>query len=366
MGDKKPDLLIFFSILSILGMGIVMIYSASSIRSMIEHQDGYFYFKKQVYWALIGLGALFITMHIDYRNYRRWAKFAVLLILLGLGAVLVPGIGVMRGGARRWLGLGGFLFQPSELAKIILVIYLSLYFSSKEKWKESFSGLIPPLLVASLMAVLIIFEPDLGTAVTLMGTMVVIFFAAGVKLRHLVLLVFSALPLLAYFIMSEGYRRQRLFSFLNPWLDPLDTGFQIIQSLFALGSGGLFGLGLGQSRQKFFYLPEPGTDFIFAVLGEELGLLGTVTVVILFFIFAWRGLKVALGAPDLFGTLLATGLTSMIVLQAIINIGVVTGSMPVTGITLPFISYGGSSLVIMLSGVGMILNISTHLSKPQL
>lgn len=360
MGDERPDLLIFISIVILLGIGIVMICSASSIRSLLEYQDSFFYLRKQVSWAFLGMGFLFLLIRVDYHYYQRFSKALILMTILLLILVLFPGLGVVRGGSRRWLGFGGFLFQPSELAKISLVIYLAYYLSHKKERIHTFLGVLPPLLIASFMAGLIIREPDLGTAITIMGTALLILFASGVRISHLFFVVVSSLPILTYFILSHDYRRSRLFSFLNPWADPLDTGFQVIQSLFALGSGGFFGLGLGMSRQKFFYLPEPGTDFIFAVLGEELGLIGTTIILFLFFLFAWRGLRVALGAPDLFGSLLALGITSMIVLQAIINIGVVTGSMPVTGITLPFISYGGSSLLIMLCGVGILLNISTY------
>lgn len=360
MGDERPDLLIFVSVILLLAIGIVMVYSASSIRSLIEHQDSLFYLRRQVYWTLLGMALLFVTMRIDYHHYKRWAKPLILFTLLCLILVLIPSIGVMRGGSRRWLGYGNLLFQPSELAKISLVLYLALYLSHKKERIHRFLGILPPLLIACVMAGLIILEPDLGTSITIIGTALAILFAAGVRVNHLFFITISSLPVLSYFILAEEYRRKRLFAFLDPWADPLNTGFQIIQSLFALGSGGLFGLGLGRSRQKFFYLPEPGTDFIFAVLGEELGFLGTSFIIFLFFLFAWRGLRVSLGAPDLFGSILALGITTMIVLQAIVNIGVVTGSMPVTGITLPFISYGGSSLVIMLCGVGILLNISTY------
>lgn len=360
MGDERPDLLLFISVVILLGIGIVMVYSASSIRSIVEYQDSLYYLKRQVLWAFMGLGLLFLIIRVDYHNYNRWSRLFLLLSLLALILVLFPNIGVMRGGSRRWLGYGNYLFQPSELAKISLVLYLSCYLSQKKERIHHLLGIFPPLLIASLMAGLIYLEPDLGTAITIMGTSMIILFAAGVRIRHLFLITLSGLPVLIYFIFAEEYRRQRLFSFLNPWADPQDTGFQVIQSLYALGSGGFFGLGLGMSRQKFFYLPEPGTDFIFAVLGEELGLIGTSIILFLFFIFAWRGLRVAMGAPDLFGSMMALGITSMIVLQAIINIGVVTGSLPVTGITLPFISYGGSSLLIILCGVGILLNISTY------
>lgn len=364
MEDRQaPDYIIFFVIVILMTIGLIMILSASSIRSHLLYKDSYYLFKHQLVWVVIGIIAMIIFMNIDYQIYRRYAKMILLITIITLILVLIPGIGRLVGGSRRWIWIGSFRFQPSELAKLGLVIYLAHYFSNKGEQVKSFvNGVLPPLLIMGLTFGLILMEPDLGTAVTIAGTFFIMLFAAGARISHLFTLGLAGFPLLLYFIMSEDYRRERLFSFLDPWSDPLDTGYHIIQSLLALGSGGIFGVGLGNSRQKFLYLPEPGTDFIFAVLGEELGLLGTVAVLGLFFLFVWRALKIAVSVPNLFGSLLAVGLSTMVILQAIINIGVVTASMPITGITLPFISYGGSSLVIMLSGVGILLNISRQAS----
>ncbi|MEC9488047.1 MAG: putative lipid II flippase FtsW [Halanaerobium sp.] len=356
---KVPDLLLFFSVLILVGFGIVMVYSASSIVANADYGDSLFFLRRQLFSVTLGLIAMFITMHIDYHIYKKLARLALLVAVGGLVIVLIPGVGRIGGGARRWINLAGLPVQPSEITKITIIIYLSFYLTEKKEKLHSFlRGTLPVLLIIGLIFFLILEEPDLGTAVTIAGTMMLMLFAGGIPLKQLITLGLGAIPAVFYFIWSEPYRKERLLAFLNPEKDPLDTGYHIIQSLYALGSGGLFGVGLGQSRQKFFYLPAPSTDFVFAILGEELGYLGTLAVVILFFIFTWRGLKTALSAPDSFGTLLAVGLTCMVTIQAIINIGVVTGSMPVTGITLPFISYGGSSLVIMLVGVGILLNIS--------
>lgn len=356
---KVPDFLLFISVLTLLGFGIVMVYSASSIRASAAYGDSLFFLRRQLFSVTLGLVAMFITMNIDYHVYKRFARLALLVAIGGLVLVLIPGLGRAAGGAQRWIILGGLPVQPSEITKICIVIYLAFYLSTKqEKLKSFFRGTLPVLLIMGIIFFLIIKEPDLGTSVTIAGTMMLMLFAGGAPLKYLISLGLAGIPVVFYFIWAEPYRRERLLAFLNPEKDPLDTGYHIIQSLYALGSGGLFGVGLGQSRQKFFYLPAPSTDFVFAILGEELGFLGTFAVVVLFFIFTWRGLKVALTAPDSFGMLLAVGLTCMVTIQAIINIGVVTGSMPVTGITLPFISYGGSSLLIVLTGVGILMNIS--------
>lgn len=356
-----PDLIIFFVVITLMMIGLIMILSASSIRAYSMYGDSYYLFKHQLTWSILGIFAMIFFMNVDYHLYKRFAKLIILITVIGLIIVLIPGIGHVAGGSRRWVGIGPIQVQPSELAKLGVVIYLAHYLSTKQERLKSFiNGLMPPLIILAIIFGLILLEPDLGTGVTIGGTFFLMLFAAGARFSHLVTLGIGSIPLVLFFILSEDYRRERLLSFLNPWADPLDTGYHIIQSLLALGSGGIFGVGLGKSKQKFLYLPEPGTDFIFAVLGEELGLIGTLLVLGLFFLFLWRGLRIATSVPDLFGSILAVGLTVMVVLQAIINIGVVTSSMPITGITLPFISYGGTSLVIMLSGVGILLNISRH------
>lgn len=362
MEDKNnPDLVIIVSIVTLLMIGLVMILSASSVRSYTMFGDSFYFFKRQLISASIGLIFMVITMCIDYHIYQRYSRLILLLTLVLLGAVLIPGIGQVKGGSRRWLGFGFAGFQPSTAAKLGVVVYLSQYFSKKKDRITSFwQGVLPALIVLIIVFVLILLEPDLGTAVTIGATFFVLLFVAGVKFSHLTFLGISGFGAVLYFIFSSEYRRERFTAFIDPWQDPLDSGYHIIQSLLALGTGGVFGVGLGNSKQKFLYLPEPGTDFIFSVLGEELGFIGVLFVIILYLLFCWRGIRTAYRAPDMFGTMLATGLTSMIIIQVFINIGVVTASIPVTGITLPFISYGGSSLVIMLTGVGILLNISCN------
>ncbi len=356
MERSSPDILIFIMVIILMGMGIVMIYSASAVQS------GFKYLLRQLMWSVVGIAGMIFFIEFDYRRYRKMSGWLLLFSVIGLCLVLVPGIGIVVNGSRRWLGFGSFRFQPSDIAKFALVIFLANYLATySEKMQTKLRTLIVPLAIGGLVCLLISVE-DLGTAATLGGTLFLMIFSVGVPLKILSGLCTMVTPGFLYFIFSEkyAYRKARLLSFLDPWADPLDKGYHIIQSLYALGSGGIFGMGFGQSKQKFYYLPEANTDFIFAVLGEELGLVGTCFVLLLFFLLGWRGFQIALRCEDLFGSLLAVGLTSMIILQAFINIAVVTGSMPVTGITLPFISYGGSSLCIMLSAVGILLNISRY------
>lgn len=356
-----PDYIILFVVITLMVIGLIMILSATSIRALTDYDDSFYLFKHQLIWALIGIVAMIFFMNIDYHIYEKKAKLILLITMISLVIVLIPGVGRVVGGSRRWIIIGSIRIQPSELAKIAIVIYLAQYFTKKSNKIKSFTqGLLPPLIILAVVFIMILMEPDLGTAVTIAGTVFLIFFTAGARYIHLGSLIATGIPMVLFFIFSEEYRKERLLSFLNPWADPLDTGYHIIQSLLALGSGGIFGVGLGHSKQKFLYLPEPGTDFIFAVLGEELGLLGTLFVLSLFFLFVWRGLKIATSIPDMFGSILAVGITSMVIIQAMINVAVVTSSMPITGITLPFISYGGTSLVIMMSSVGILLNISRH------
>ncbi|TDX53015.1 stage V sporulation protein E [Orenia marismortui] len=360
MYRKAPDFIIFFVIVTLLGIGVVMVFSSTSISAYQRYDDSFYFLKRQLLWSIIGIGVMIFFMKFDYHRYIKWSPKILMGSMLLLILVLVPGVGKNVKGSTRWIDLGPLPpLQVSEIAKVSMVIYMSRYLSLKNKRIKSFwKGLFPPLLILGVVFALILAEPDLGTAVTIGATVMVMFVAAGAKWRHLIGLGSLSIPGIFFMIITEPYRLKRLLSFLDPWKDPLGSGFHIIQSLYALGSGGLFGAGLGRSRQKFFYLPEPGTDFIFSVLGEELGFVGTFTVIALYFLFAWRGLQIALKSEDLFGCMLAIGITTMITLQAIINMAVVSGSMPVTGITLPFISYGGSSLVFMLAGVGILLNVS--------
>ncbi|MDD4600773.1 putative peptidoglycan glycosyltransferase FtsW [bioreactor metagenome] len=360
---KSPDPIIFCAIIALLAIGVVMVYSSSAVSAYVNFQDSYYFLKRQLIWVSLGLIAMFLTMNIDYHAWRKLAKPIMIVTLVLLVLVLVPGLGRVVNGARRWLGVGSIYMQPSEIAKLSMVLFCASSLSLRQDKITSFvKGVLPQLVVLLLVFGLILKEPDLGTALAIGGTVFVLLFTAGAKLSHLFSLGFAGVFGIISAIIVEPYRMKRLLAFSDPWSDPLDTGYHIIQSLYAIGSGGLFGVGLGRSREKFLYLPEPHTDFIFAILGEELGFIGTITIILLFFLFAWRGFKVAISAPDIFGSLMAAGLTTMIIMQALMNIAVVTASMPVTGIPLPFLSFGGSALIFTLSGVGILLNISRYVN----
>lgn len=358
--NTPPDMVLFGVTLALLVIGMVTVFSASYATALRDFGDPYYYIKRQLIWAVLGLIALFLMMNIDYRVLRRFALPGLLITIVLLGLVLV--IGSEAGGGRRWINLGFLSFQPSELAKVALVNFIAAFVAFQGgKMRRFFQGFLLPMCIAGFIAALILAEKDFGTSAAVGLNALVMLFAGGAQFWHLSLVAVAAVPAMALLIKLEPYRLRRITAFVNPWLDPLDSGWNIIQSLYAIGSGGLFGLGLGAGRQKFAYLPEQHTDFIFAVLAEELGFLGTATVLILFFTFAWRGFRIALAAPDVYGSMMAVGLTSMVTLQALINIGVVTGSMPVTGITLPLVSAGGTSLLVTLAAIGVLLNISRYL-----
>ncbi|NLM26413.1 MAG: putative lipid II flippase FtsW [Firmicutes bacterium] len=356
----KVDLLVFTAVIALLSIGIVMVFSASSVMGINDFRDPYHYVKRQLVWAVIGIILMFVLSRIDYHIYQELALPGVLLSFILLVLVLI--IGKDISGSKRWIDLGFFNLQPSEIAKIAMVNFTAVYIVNKRfKLRKFFTGLLPILIILAMKFGLIMLEPDFGTAMAMSFTIIIVIFAGGAHLGQLLLLGIMATPVFYILITTKEYRFRRFMAFLDPWSDPAGTGWNIIQSLLAIGSGGLFGLGLGNSRQKFSYLPEHHTDFIFAILCEELGFIGASIVVILYFVVAWRGIRIALNAPDLYGTLLAIGITSLISFQAMLNIGVVTGSLPVTGITLPFISYGGSSLLISLASVGVLLNISRQI-----
>jgi len=354
---SSPDFTLIGVILLLLAFGVTMVHSASSVISATRFQDAFYFSKRQLIWALMGVGLMIWLSRIDYHVWRKHAPKIALASYALLVLVLV--VGVNRGGSKAWLGIGSLGIQPSEFAKLGLVMFLAhLLAESKDRMHFFWRGFVPPMGLALVAVGLIMLEPDLGQSVVIMGTTLIMLFVAGTRWSHLAALFGTGLVGFAGLVAIAPYRMDRIYAFLDPWKYPLGKGYQIIQSLYALGSGGILGLGLGHSRQKFLYLPEPQTDFIFSIVGEELGLLGTVSVLLLFAVLIWRGIRTALYAPDDFGTLLATGITGMIAVQVLINIGVVTGSIPATGITLPFISYGGSSLTLLLSGVGILLNIS--------
>ncbi|UCZ51825.1 stage V sporulation protein E [Bacillus shivajii] len=359
---SAPDLLLIGATVCLLIVGLIMVYSASAVWADYKFDDSFFFLKRQMFFAGLGLIAMFFMMNIDYWGWRDMAKIFVIICFGLLVIVLIPGVGLVRGGAQSWLGVGAFSIQPSEFMKIAMIFFLSKYLAENQKYVTTWKrGLLPSFGLVLLAFGLIMLQPDLGTGMVMVLTCVVMVFIAGARIAHFVFLGVVGLIGLVGLILSAPYRLERITSFLDPWQDPLGSGFQIIQSLYAIGPGGFLGLGLGASRQKYFYLPEPQTDFIFAILSEELGFIGGAFVLACFAILLWRGLRIALYAPDLYGSLMATGIIGMIAIQVMINIGVVIGLMPVTGITLPLLSYGGSSLTLMLTSIGVLLNISRHM-----
>ncbi|HET7559844.1 MAG TPA: putative lipid II flippase FtsW [Limnochordia bacterium] len=356
-GRRKPDLILFAATVGLLVIGVVMVFSASYTTGLADFNDPYHYIKRQAMWAVIGVVAMVFVTRIDYRKFRAFALPGLIAAMALLALVLVVGNEVA--GAKRWFDFGPVGLQPSELAKLAVINFTAGYIATmRGRIRTLWQGLLLPLGIVAIVFLLILLEPDFGTGVAVIGTATLMLFAGGTNLLYLALLGLSGLPVLGVLVWTKPYRMQRIVSFLDPWKDPLGAGWNVIQSLYAIGSGGLFGLGLGESRQKFAYLPEQHTDFIFAILSEELGFIGVCAVILCFLVLAWRGYRVALKAPDLYGSMLAVGITTMIVLQAILNIGVVSGSFPVTGVTLPLISFGGSSLTITLAGLGVLLNIS--------
>ncbi|ASS93317.1 stage V sporulation protein E [Peribacillus simplex NBRC 15720 = DSM 1321] len=358
---SNPDLILIIVTLSLLTVGLIMVYSASAIWATYKFDDSFYFAKRQLLFACVGVIAMFFIMNVDYWTWRTWAKILIIICFIMLLAVLVPGIGMARNGSRSWIGVGAFSVQPSEFMKLAMIAFLAKFLSERQKLITSFKkGMLPSLGLVLLAFGLIMLQPDLGTGTVMVGTCIVMIFISGAKISHFVGLGLIGVAGFIGLILSAPYRIKRITSFLDPWEDPLGSGFQMIQSFYAIGPGGLFGLGLGQSRQKFFYLPEPQTDFIFAILSEELGFIGGSLVILLFALMLWRGIRIALGAPDLYGSLVAVGIIAMVAIQVMINIGVVTGLMPVTGITLPLLSYGGSSLTLMLMAIGVLLNISRY------
>lgn len=361
---SNADLFLILILFLLIGFGIVMIYSTSAIYAEKVYGDNLFFLKKHIAWVIIGLVGMFVTWRTDYHILRKYSKLLFFLSIGLLCLVYVPGFGRTAGGAQRWLKLGPLSFQPSEIAKLAIIVYLSDILTRKQRWVTEFwKGLIPPLMAMGIMIGLILKQPDLGTSAAMGLVAFIILFVAGVRFQYLITLILSALPFLFIYIFSAEYRRNRIMSFMDPWKDPEGIGFQIVQSFLALGSGGVFGVGLGQSRQKLFYLPAAHTDFIFSIIGEELGVVGTMLIIILFILLIYLGAKICFGALDLFGHFLALGIVSTIALHAIINIGVVTGSFPTKGLPLPFISFGGSSMAMYLIGFGVLLNIHSWTQK---
>ena len=356
----KSDRVLFTTTLLLVCVSIVMVYSASAVVALERFDQPYLFLTKQAMWSVLGLAVLAIAMRIDYRTYRNdvfvWGALGIVGLLLLLVFFSPP-----VNGTRRWFNLGGLGIQPSELAKIAAVFFTALMLERRlHRIDELKYSLLPIAIVIGAMFGLIVLEPDYGTAISLLLIVGLMVFAAGLNYRYLVGTALLAIPALYIVLISASYRKRRLLAFLDPWADPLGDGFQVIQSMIAVGTGHVFGKGLMGGVQKLFYLPEPHTDFIYAVIGEELGLIGATAVLICFCVIAWRGARIALRAEDTFGSFVALGLTAMIAVQALVNISVVLGLLPTKGIPLPLVSAGGSSLLINLLGMGVLLNISQH------
>jgi cell division protein FtsW len=353
------DFPILLVTLILLGIGIVLVYSASAILAADDFNDSFFFLKKQALFAFGGILVMAVVMRIDYHLWQKLAYPILGISLLLL--VLVLAVGTQINGSTRWLSVGSLSFQPSELSKLALVVFLSYFLTKKgEKIRIFQFGFLPAVLISGSMILLVVYQPDFGAALFLGIMVMLMLFVGGTRLSHIFLSIVLAIPAVYYLITKVPYRLERIISYLNPWNDPQGISFQLVQSFVALGAGGVFGSGLGQGKQKLFFLPAPHTDFIFSVVGEEMGFIGAVMILGLYVVMSARGIRISLAAPDEFGTFLGLGITSLISLQAIINMGVVLGLLPTKGLTLPLISYGGTSLVVSLVSIGILLNISSH------
>ena len=358
---KKYDLILLISVITISLFGLLMIYSSSYVWAEYKYADAFKYVKAESLFFIVGIILMFIVSKIDYMKYYKNANIVLGICVFLLILVIIPGVGTVRNGSRSWFGIGSFGIQPSEFTKLSLIIFASKYLSNNEKYLKSIKkGVLPLLGLLILIFGLIMLQPDFGTGTVIVMSIIAILFISGVNFNFFIKMACVGLVGVAVLIMIAPYRLQRILSFINPWSDPLGSGFQIIQSLYAIGPGGLLGLGFGNSIQKHFYLPEPQTDFIFSIISEEFGFLGVIIVASLFLTIIYRGLKISLNSTDLFSKYLSFGITFQIAFQSILNLMVVVGLIPVTGVTLPFLSYGGSSLLISMISIGILLNISRY------
>jgi cell division protein FtsW len=366
-GSRSYDHFILISALTLMALGLTMVFNASTVMAQAQYQDPYYFIKRQVVYALLGVGVLFLGRTVDYHRYQRLAYPFLFISLLCLILVFVPGIGGKVRGAARWLKLGPFTLQPSEFAKLTVALFLAYSLTKKQEKMKFFSiGFLPHMMVAGVFIILVGLEPDFGTAITIAAIVFTMLFIGGTRLTHILLALGSGVCLAIIMVIRDPKKMGRIFSYLDPWKYGQDVGYQLKQSLLAIGSGGLWGLGPGQSRAKLFYLPDAHTDFIISVFSEETGFLGVMLVLILFVVLVYRGFLLSLRAPDSFGSYLALGLTLLIGLPAVINLGVVSGIFPTKGLSLPFLSYGGSSLLANLLAVGILLNISSRIKRPVL
>ncbi len=359
--EKKPDLFLLLATLLLVTIGTVMIYSSSSILATEKFQDGQFFLKKQLFFLCLGLMIMVFMTKLPYYKLRKLAWPGIVVSAILLCALWIPHLGIRAGGAVRWLNLGVFSFQVSELVKMALILFLAHFLTEKINHIREFKeGILVPLSVMAGLIGLILFQPDFGTTVILAIITFLMIYLAGGRLLHLGSMMALFIPVALWLLFYKSYRLARLTAFLDPWKDPQHSGFQIIQSLIAFGSGGPLGVGIGDGIQKLFYLPEPHTDFILSVIAEEGGFVGVGLILLLYILLIVRGFQISLKAPDLFGNLMGAGLTMMIALEAFINIAGVTGLIPLKGLALPFLSYGGTSLIMSLAAVGILLNISVY------
>lgn len=355
------DSWLLFCVIMLVAIGVTMNFSASAVLSQEKYGDGYYFLKRTVAFAAIGFIGMAAVMRFSYMRYRTFAYPILVGALALVAAVFIPGVGKTIGGATRWVHIGFIAFQPSEIVKVAMIIFLAYSLEKKSRKIRSFAvGFIPHIIFMCIVALFILYQKDFGSAAIIAFITWVMMYVAGVRIYYLMGMFVAMLPLAVMLVAGSEYRMKRILAFMNPWNDQYGYGFQMIQSFVAFNEGGWFGKGPGQGQQKLFYLPEAHTDFILSVIGEELGLAGVILVVGLFCFFCYRGLKIALDAPDLFGRYLGVGCTLLIGMQAILNMGVVMGLMPTKGLTLPFISYGGSSLIVSLVAVGILLNLSTY------
>ncbi|MBR6773990.1 MAG: putative lipid II flippase FtsW [Clostridia bacterium] len=359
----KMDLVLLFSVLALVSFGVVMVYSASSYNAKVNYGNEFYYAIKQIIGVALGLGVMFICAFTDYHFLQKLRYPVLILSFVLLILVFVPGVGVENYGAKRWINLPFFTIQASEIAKFGFIVFTASYMAKNHKKMSSFKHILPVLLVGGAICLLIILEPNMSITMCMIMLVFVMLFIGGARIKHFLFLAVPVIALVPVLIVLEPYRMQRLVAFLNPWESPLEEGYQLIQSFYALGSGGLFGVGLFNSRQKYLFLPFAESDFIFSVIGEELGFLGCVAVIAVYLVLIWRAVRIAKDSTDRFGCYLSSGITAIIAIQVLINIAVVSGSIPPTGLPLPFISAGTSSLVVFCAGVGVLFSVERFSHK---